>query len=160
MTWASHIMVGASIAKVFGLNYALTTLGAILPDLVEMLTKKMQHRGISHSVAISLTALVLLWGTPIRDAWIGVVFGHLLLDALTMMGVPILDERSRRITIFGGKLRTASPGEFVFSGLVAFVAFVILGSVQLDTSGRGWKNLFDQGTIDRKEYYENRFRFW
>ena len=39
---------------------------------------------------------------------------------------------SRRIiTIFGGKLRTASPGEFVFSGLVAFVAFVILGSVQL-----------------------------
>jgi hypothetical protein len=24
-----------------------------------------------------------------------------------MMGVPILDERSRRITIFGGKLRTA-----------------------------------------------------
>jgi hypothetical protein len=68
--------------------------------------------------------------------------------------------RSRRITIFGGKLRTASPGEFVFSGLVAFVAFVVLGSVQLDTSGRGWKNLFDQGMIDRKEYYENRFRFW
>lgn len=43
---------------------------------------------------------------------------------------------------------------------VAFVAFAIPGSVQLDTSGRGWKNLFEQGTIDRKEYYENRFRVW
>lgn len=160
MTWASHIMVGASIAKVFGLNYILTTLGAILPDLVEMLTKKMTHRGISHSVAVSLSALVLLWNTPIRDAWIGVVFGHLLLDALTMMGVPILDERSRKITIFGGKLRTASPGEFVFSGIVAFTAFVILNSFQIDTERRNWAEMHNTGTVDKKEYYENRFRFW
>jgi len=113
MTWASHIMVGAATAKVFGLNYVLTTLGAILPDLMEMFSKKMTHRGVSHSVAISLGALVLLWTTPIRDAWIGVVFGHLFMDSLTMMGVPLLDERSRRITIFGGKLRTGSPGEFI-----------------------------------------------
>ncbi|OHE60100.1 MAG: hypothetical protein A2Z47_09310 [Thermodesulfovibrio sp. RBG_19FT_COMBO_42_12] len=34
--------------------------GLILPDLVEILTKKMTHRGISHSVAISLVALVFL----------------------------------------------------------------------------------------------------
>jgi membrane-bound metal-dependent hydrolase YbcI (DUF457 family) len=132
----------------------------ILPDLVEMLSKKMQHRGISHSVAISLAALVLLWGTPIRDAWIGVVFGHLLLDVLTMMGVPILDERRRRITIFGGKLRTASPGEFGFSGIIAFVAFVILGSFSIDTERRNWTELHNKGVVDRKEYYENRFKFF
>jgi len=160
MTWASHIMVGASIAKVFGLNYALTTLGAILPDLVEMLAKKMQHRGISHSVAISLAAVVLLWGTPLRDAWIGVIFGHLFLDALTMMGVPVLDERSRRITIFGGKLRTGSPGEFVLSGIVAFVAFVILGSFSIDTERRNWVDMHQRGLVDRKEYYENRFNIY
>jgi membrane-bound metal-dependent hydrolase YbcI (DUF457 family) len=151
-------MVGASIAKIFGLNYVLTTLGAILPDLVEMLSRKMQHRGISHSVAVSIAALVLLWSTPLRDAWIGVVFGHLLLDASTMMGVPVLDERSRRITIFGGKLRTASPAEFVFSGIIAFVAFVILGSLSIDTERRNWAELHNRGVLDRKEYYENRLK--
>jgi membrane-bound metal-dependent hydrolase YbcI (DUF457 family) len=160
MTWASHIIIGASIAKIFGLNYMLATLGAILPDLVEMLSKKMTHRGISHSVVISIIALILLWNTPVRDAWIGVVFAHLLMDSLTMMGVPVLDERSRRITIFGGKLRTASPGEFVVSGIIAFVAFIILGSFTLDTERRNWSELYHRGTIDRKEYYDNRFNFF
>jgi len=51
--------------------------------------------------------------------------------------VPVLNENSRKITIFGGRLRTASPGEFVFAGIIAFVAFVVLGSTQIDTSGRG-----------------------
>jgi inner membrane protein len=160
MTWASHIMVGASVAKVFGLSYVLTTLGAVLPDLVEILSKKMQHRGISHSVAISLVALVLMWSTPFRDAWIGVVFGHLLMDSLTMMGVPVLDERSRRLTIFGGKLRTGSPGEFVVSGIIAFVAFVMLGSFGLDFERRDWAKLHHQGVVDRREYYDNRFKFF
>lgn len=160
MTWASHIIIGASISKIFGLNYILVTLGAILPDLVEMVSKKMTHRGISHSVAISLGALLLLWNTPLRDAWIGVVFGHLFMDSLTMMGVPVLDERSRRFTIFGGRLRTASAGEFVVSGIVAFVAFVILGSYNLDTDRRNWSALYKSGVIDRKEFQENKFKLF
>ena len=160
MTWASHILVGASVAKIFGLNYVLTTLGAILPDLIEMFPKRMTHRGISHSVAISLVSLVLLWKTPLRDAWIGVVLGHLLPDALTMTGVPILDEKSRRLTIFGGKLRTASPGEFVVTGIIAFIAFFILGSFSVDAERRNWAELEHKSLIDKREYYENRFRFW
>jgi hypothetical protein len=71
----------AATAKVFGLNYMLTTLGAILPVLVEMLSKKMTHRGVSHSAAISIFAMVILWSTPIRYACIGVVFGHLFMDS-------------------------------------------------------------------------------
>jgi len=160
MTWASHIIVGASISKVFGLNYMLTTLGSVLPDLVEMLSKKMTHRGISHSLLISLIALVLLWNTPIRDVWIGVVFGHLCMDALTVMGIPVIDERSRRVTIFAGRLRTASPGEFIVSGIIAFVAFVILGSFSLDTERRNWAELYRKGVIDKSEYYRNRFDFF
>jgi hypothetical protein len=46
----------------------------------------------------------------------------------------IFYENSRKITIFGGKLRTASPGEFVVSGVIAFIAFVVLGPFSLDTS--------------------------
>jgi len=29
----------------------------------------MTHKGVSHSVSRSFVALVLLWATPIRDAW-------------------------------------------------------------------------------------------
>lgn len=160
MTWASHIMVGASIAKVFGLNYMLTTLGSLLPDLVEMFSKKMAHRGISHSAVISALALVLLWNTPLRDAWIGVIFGHLAMDSLTIMGIPLFDERNRRITILGGKLKTGSPGEFAVSGIIAFVAFVILGSINLDVGRRNWHELLRAGIIDKSEYFKNRFNFF
>jgi membrane-bound metal-dependent hydrolase YbcI (DUF457 family) len=159
MTWASHIIVGSATAKVFGLNYILTTLGAILPDLAEMITpKRVQHRGITHSIALWLASLVLLWSTPIRDCLLGVVIGHLFMDSLTVMGVPILDENSRRITILGGRIRTASAGEFAISGIIAFVAFVMLGSFTLDASRRDWRALHDKRVIDRKEYYDNRFK--
>jgi len=159
MTWVSHIIVGSATAKTFGLNYVLTTFGAILPDLAEMvIPRNIQHRGITHSVALWLASLVLLWSTPVRDALIGVCVGHLLMDSLTVMGVPILDENGRRVTLFGGKIRTASAGEFVLSGIVAFVAFVLLGSFSVDTSKRNWKAMYEQGIIDRKEYHENRFR--
>jgi hypothetical protein len=60
------------------------------------------------------------------------------MDSLTMMSVPLLDKRSRRITIFGGKLRTASPIEFVLSGIIAFCPFVILGTFSADTERRNW----------------------
>jgi hypothetical protein len=48
----------------------------------------------------------------------------------------IFDENSRKITIFGGKFGTPSPSEFVVSGIIAFVAFVIFGLFSIDTSRR------------------------
>jgi len=161
MTWASHIIVGSATAKTFGLNYVLTTFGAILPDLAEMvIPRNIHHRGITHSVSLWLITLVLLWGTPVRDVLIGVVIGHLLMDSLTVKGVPVFDENSRHITLLGGKIRTASAGEFVISGIIAFLAFVILGSFSFEASKRNWKEMYEQGIIDRKEYYENRFKFF
>ena len=74
-----------------------------------------------------------------------------------MMGVPLLDERSRRITIFSGKLRTGFPAEFVLTGIIAFVAFIVLGSFSLDTERRNWQDLHKRGIADKKEYYTNRF---
>lgn len=164
MTWASHIIVGSATAKVFGLNYILTTFGAILPDLAEMvIPKNVSHRGITHSVALWLAALAMSFILPfsqVRDVLIGVCVGHLLMDSITVMGVPILDENSRKITLFGGKIRTASAGEFAIAGIIAFVAFIVLGSMSVDTSRRNWKTMYEQGVIDRKEYYENRFKMF
>jgi hypothetical protein len=76
------------------------------------------------------------------------------------MGVPLLDERSRRITVFGGKLRTGSPGGLVLTGIIAFVAFIILGSFNLDNERRNWEDLHREGIADKKEYYTNRFNFF
>lgn len=163
MTWASHIIVGASVAKVFGLNIPLVSLGAVLPDLAEMVSRRVEHRGVTHSFALWTAALALAFMSNIsfvRDTLIGVVFGHLLMDSLTVMGVPILDERSRKLTLFGGKLRTASAGEFIVSGLIAFIAFVIFSSVSIDTERRNWKSLYETQVIDKREYYDNRFRFF
>jgi inner membrane protein len=162
MTWASHMIIGSATAKIFGLNYILTTFGAVLPDLAEMvIPQRMPHRGITHSFALWSAALVLAFIQPvtlIRDCLIGVMVGHLLMDSLTVMGVPILDENSRHITLFGGRLRTASAGEFVISGIIAFLAFVVFGSMQIDTGRTSWKTLYQQGIIDRKEYNENKWK--
>lgn len=46
----------------------------------------------------------------------------------------------------------------MLTGIIAVIAFVVLGSTQIDTSGRGWKALYHQGVIDKREYYENRFK--
>jgi hypothetical protein len=72
----------------------------------------------------------------------------------------LLDERSRRITVFSGKLRTGSPGEFVLTDIIAFVAFILLGSFSLDTERRNWQGLHRKGIADKKEYYTNRFNFF
>jgi inner membrane protein len=162
MTWASHLIIGSATAKLFGLNYFVTAFGAVLPDLAEMvIPQKVAHRGITHSVALWVAALVLSFLQPItviRDCIIGVMVGHLLMDSLTVMGVPILDENSRRITLFGGRLRTASAGEFVVSGVVAFLAFVVFGSMQIETGRTSWKSMYQQGIIDRKEYEEKKWK--
>jgi hypothetical protein len=64
------------------------------------------------------------------------------------------------ITVFGGKLRTGSPGEFVLTGIIAFVAFIVLGSFSLDTERRNWQDLHRKGIADKKEYVTNRFNFF
>lgn len=160
MMWVSHIAMGTSLAKVFGLNYMQTVLGSILPDLVEIFSQKLKHRGVSHSLIISFLMLVVFWMTPVRDVWIGVILGHLLMDSLTITGVPLWDEKGMRITLFGGRLRTGSITEFMVSGIIVIISFVIIGSFNMSIEKRNWKQLYDLNVIDKKEYYEHRFKLF
>lgn len=158
MTWASHMIVGGATAKLIGGNIFLTVLGSTLPDLAEMVIPKgVRHRGITHSLALWLAFLAISFSFPVRDVVIGVVIGHLMMDALTPKGIPILDENSRHITIFGGKIKTASPGEFVITGLIAIISFFLLPANTISRD-RDWKKLYEHKIIDRKEYDANRFR--
>lgn len=164
MTWPSHIAVGACAAKLLGLNYMLCTLGAVFPDLLEMVAPlRMKHRGISHSLLIwgfALLFSIFLKLTFLRDILTGLLIGHLLMDSLTVSGIPVFDDNSRHITLFGGKLRTGSPSEFAVSGLIVFLTVFLIGPVSLNVERINWHALYKQGIIDKKEFFDNRFKFF
>ena len=165
MTWPSHILMGIALAKGFGLSLPWCVAGSLAPDLAEIFVKKITtlrgktvwiglsqaaHRTYTHSLLWAGLFLLAGWGlAPVRSFFAGVLFGHLLLDAMTVMGVPVLDGRKRRITLFGGKIRTRSLGEFVAVLALAFIAYAVAPSL---TIIQGLGELYQQGIIDRYEY--------
>ena len=48
------------------------------------------------------------------------------------------------------KAQGSSPhGEFVLTGIIAFVAFIVLGSFSLDTERRNWQDQHRKGIADK-----------
>ncbi|MFN3480657.1 MAG: metal-dependent hydrolase [Thermodesulfovibrionales bacterium] len=160
MTWVSHILVGSSVGKLFGYGYVLSAFGSVLPDLIENIAP-VKHRGISHSLTIWLIVFVIAFLTNLQQAlaiMIGVLIGHLLMDSLTVTGVPLFDDRGRYITLFGGRLRTGTPSEYIIAILIAGLCTLAVFSGGVDLQVTKWKLLYEQGIIDQREYRENRFR--
>lgn len=163
MTWVSHILVGSSAGKIAGYGYVLSAFGSVLPDLIEYIIPT-KHRGISHSLAMWLILFAIGWITgieQIRAILLGVLIGHLLMDSLTITGVPFWDEKGRYVTLFGGKLRTGTAGEYAIAIVIAIIAYGISYSGAATTkqsSWPSWKSLYEQGVIDKREYRENRWR--
>jgi inner membrane protein len=91
---------------------------------------------------------------------LGTLIGHLLMDSLTVMGIPVLTENSKKLVLFGGKIRTGSAGEFAVSGLIAILAFFVFAPMRIGETGLDWKGLYDSQVIDKKEYRENRFKLF
>jgi len=161
MTWVSHVLVGTSAGKLAGLSYVLSAFGSVLPDLLEYIVPG-RHRGVSHSISVWGVLSVIGWLTGIdalKAIMIGVLIGHLLMDSLTITGVPLYDDRGRYITLFGGRIRTGSAIEYVIAGLIAGLVFLVSNTNTATISiGPQWKTLYDKGIIDLKEYRENRFK--
>ncbi|OAQ21020.1 metal-dependent hydrolase [Thermosulfurimonas dismutans] len=163
MTWPSHILMGIALAKGFDLSLPWCVAGSLFPDLAEMLARRIvvrgkavfvglpqiAHRTYTHSLLFAGLCLLAGWGIfPIRSFFAGVLFGHLLLDALTVMGVPVVDGRHRRVTLFGGKIRTGSLAELVAVLALAFTTYAVAPAVKVG----GLEDLYQQGVIDRYEY--------
>jgi len=167
MTWISHLAVGSGIGYVFDLNLVAVTSGSILPDLLEMVSPvHLKHRGTSHSFALHAICLALFWSiVPMRDLWIGIILGHLICDALTPQGVPILSDQGYKITLFGGRIRTGSLAEFTLAGFIFFLSFLLIGPLGGSSKPGGttlerrkWGELHKKGVIDKREYFEHRFK--
>lgn len=77
------------------------------------------------------------------------------MDMLTVTGVPLFDDKGRYITLFGGKIRTGTAGEYAISILINIVSLILsLNGIVFDNPMNP-KSLYEKGIIDYKEYREN-----
>lgn len=91
---------------------------------------------------------------------LGLAFGlgglfHLLTDAMTISGIP-------KFYLFGGRLKTGSPEEYMIAGVVLAICALIVW--HRPDSGYTpfffyWGGYYEQSLIDGREWKENRFRW-
>jgi len=166
MTWITHTFFAFATSHILGLPVLPAIAGSTAPDWLEDFLGIREHRGITHYVVLWVLAFVLaggLWLWLKHDLILHIVafiYGgltHLLLDSLTVSGVPLGVGRLR--VRIAGLIRTGKLSEWVFLALLVFAfAPFLLGDAKL-----GWgtaRELHEKGIIDKREYLERRFKLW
>lgn len=175
MKWVNHLLVAGATTAVFSPALVpAALLGSTAPDWLEsvakLLGRKLPHRGPTHWVAawvLGLGFFLFSWdvrGIGAAFAWGGL--SHVLLDALTVAGVPFSPLSDRRFHIAGGRFRTGGAGEYIFSAVVVLLCWVVSGQF----AGAGdagyipffpdWAEWHEQGLVTPAEWKANRFRFF
>lgn len=170
MKWINHSLIAGSIAACISpVLVPAAVLGATAPDWMEDVAgffgQKVKHRTTTHYVFLWAT-LSLFFLLVVDYHHFGLAFSlgglsHVLTDALTVTGVPVAPWSDKRIHLFGGRLRTGDPAEYIISG-----AFVVAAGL-LNTSFAGdwmpyfmnWQTLYEEGLLDASEWRMNRFQF-
>ncbi len=171
MKWVNHIAIaGATTAVINPTLVPFAVLGGTAPDWLEWvfaaLGRKVKHRTVTHYVtgwAIGLAAALLLW--DFNGILAGFFYGgltHVLVDSLTIAGVPFSPHSDRKFHLFGGRLRTGAAGEYFVAWGIVGVCLIVSMTLKPIISGfypyfYGWGNLYEQGLIDGKEWKDNRF---
>lgn len=143
MKWYHHRLSSVALALLLGsgpVGAGLAYAGSVLPDLVEGRAPAegfffskwrrerwlSRHRGASHWFGWYAAAAVYgyLVYPPLHWLFLGALF-HLLGDALTPGGVPLLPSKNGPRLIFGF-FRTGSAGEFVSVWFFLFCCFLYL----------------------------------
>jgi len=173
MRWFSHIAIAGSICAVFNpMAVPAAVLGSTAPDWFETLKRalrggqRVSHRGSTHYLAGWVAAILfahLLWD------WNGWVFWfaaggaiHWFCDALTVSGAPVGWWSDRRVTLFGGKVKTGDSNETIITILVVVVCGVLIWGRASSDDGFipfffEWADYYRGGLIDPKEWKTNRF---
>jgi len=167
MTWLTHGTFAYLTASLLGINPYIAVVGSTAPDWLEDTLGIKEHRGPTHylTIWVSLFLISLLLAgikqtTPFGVQLLAFTYGgltHLLLDALTVSGIP-LGVGKTRIRI-GGIIRTGKLSEWVFLAITFAVLFPLLhmgASLGFGTA----KELYEKGIIDLKEYRELRFKLF
>jgi inner membrane protein len=174
MRWISHIAIAASLcAAVNPGAVPAAVLGSTFPDWLERVLRalthrKVRHRGATHylSTWLLLAAFAaLLWDWQGWLLWfaLGNVV-HWFCDALTVSGAPVGWWSDRRITLFGGRVKTGSMAELAITvAIVALCAVVIY--TRREVPGTfipffyRYDRLYRDGLIDGHEWKQHRFDF-
>jgi inner membrane protein len=170
--WISHIAIAGSICAVFNpVAVPAAVLGSTCPDWSEWILRRVtgrnvRHRGVTHWLSTwALLALfaALVW--DVRDLLYWFAMGnvvHWFCDAVTISGAPVGWWSDRRITLFGGRVKTGGLSEAVVTcTLVALCAAAIYA--RRDVPGSfipffyHYGKMYDQGIIDGHEWRTHRF---
>jgi inner membrane protein len=173
MKWVNHVAIAGAVTAV--VNPALVPLavaGSTAPDWLEWvgqaIGRRIRHRTVTHYLSAWLCGL--LFGIFVWDFHYAITafcaggLSHVLCDSLTVQGVPLGWWSDRRFHLFGGRLRTGQPGEYVVAGAVVIVC-VMIGWYMRDWQGGffpffyDWHDLYQEGLIDGAEWKANRFRW-
>lgn len=150
MRGITHALGGAVVGLVITTNWlgaATGALGALLPDVDHpnslagrragvvggAVRLFVGHRGLMHSglIGIALVWAASLVPSPYRQYAVATALGyasHLMLDALTVQGIPLFWPSRRRVSFL--PLRTGGVGEMaVRLGLIGLMVAVGLGVV-------------------------------
>lgn len=173
MKWVSHIAIaGATTAILAPPLVPFAVLGGIFPDLGEkignsLLGMRLEHRKETHYFAYWLLGFLACWALGLdfltAFCWGGVT--HVLADSVTITGVPFSPLSDRRFHLFGGRLRTGSPAEYMLVFCFTAVCFALAHFLNRESSGflpffYDWADYFENGLIDGFEWKLNRFRIF
>jgi inner membrane protein len=165
MTWITHSAFAGLTSWVFGLDFGLAVLGSTAPDWFEDFFGVREHRGITHWLSLWFVLFVFFLALSVEGfGWavylLSFVYGglsHVVLDALTVSGVPLGFSKVR--VRIGGLVRTGKTSEWVFLALIViFLSPLVRLDVKVGYSK--WKELYEAGVIDRREYEERRFKIF
>lgn len=167
MTWLTHTAFAGLTSWIIGLPTSTSILGSTAPDWTEDLFGIHEHRGITHYLVIwfilflfFLTLRLENLFLPYSEYLLGFVYGgltHLFLDSLTKSGIPLGFSKIR--VRIGGLITTGKPSEWIFLALI-LIFLTPLTRLDVKFGWNKWKDLYQQGIIDEREYDERRFKIW
>ena len=173
MRWVSHIAIAGAICAVANpAAVPAAVLGSTAPDWIEMIRrafsrgKKVKHRAATHYLAAWIALAIfarLVWDYQSWLFWFAMGGAiHWFCDALTVSGAPVGWWSDRRVTLFGGKVYTGSPAEYVITGIIVGVCALF---IWLRTTTPGgfipffyhWADFYERGLVDGLEWRNHRF---
>jgi len=169
MKWVNHIIVAGSTAAVADpaiVPYAV--FGSILPDLAEKFLPVSKHRGETHYLVVWIAAFLFsLFIFDFKGVLIGITWGgltHILVDALSVSGVPFAPWSENKFHLFGGRLRVGAPAEYLISISILLISCAIVyntrGIEKFTPFFFNYKELYNEGVVDGYEWRQNRFRIF
>jgi inner membrane protein len=172
MRWPSHILIAGAVCAVanpFAVPAAV--LGSTAPDWLEPVLsvvqrRRVRHRGVTHHLTSWLTLAafaVLLWDWRGWVLWFALGGAmHWMCDALTISGAPVHWWSDRRATLFGGRVRTGGPSEYVVTGVIVATCAAVAWWRRDELAGfipyfMNWPQLYESGVIDAFEWRAKRW---